>query len=118
MKRAIAAILTLTILITGCSSGPTLTDAQQLWCADNWWDANAAGESLELKGTFTVWYESRGVSFTDIEGVRQDDIDFFAGLPDTLDEDDKQLTLYDAQEAEWFKHPDGIRACIAAYDSR
>jgi hypothetical protein len=36
MKRLGAAILTLTVLATGCSSGPTLTDAQVIWCNDNW----------------------------------------------------------------------------------
>jgi hypothetical protein len=113
-----ATILTLTILTTGCSSGPTLTDAQLLWCTDHVSHVVGIGRRLELKDFQDVWFENRGATF-DAEGrYTESDKNKELAAEYNSSSESSFSDHWDATISEWFTHPDGIRSCIATYDSR
>ncbi len=101
--RQAATLTAATLLLVSCGSGPTLTDAQLLWCMDDQDPVVNAQEQLELKSYVEVWRD------------REDGIERATAISD---EAGNIFAWLDVAYAEWLEHPDGIRSCIAAYDSR
>jgi hypothetical protein len=108
--------LALIILATGCSSGPTLTDAQTIWCTDYVDDVTEVAERLSLTTWYYHYYESLGFTY-DSEGESEPTDENEALIAERLDNVSSDID-YDAVIQDWYEHPDGIRSCIAAYDSR
>ena len=118
MKLAVAAILTLGILAAGCHDVPTLTDAQLLWCDDDRSTVWSARLALGLKNEYQVWAESIGISL-DAEGaISEQDDDLFQKEWEAQEEELGISGFYGVVWEAYLEHPDGIRACIAAYDLR
>lgn len=118
----LAAVIAATACLAACSGGPTLSDTEELWCLDNQHYVHAAQEQLDLKSDTRIWLESRGVTY-DAKGN---------ALPsEQLDKADEEAEHYafnadpdifwewaDTMFSDWLDHPDGIRSCKAAYESR
>ena len=124
MKRTLAAAaIALTILTTGCSSGPTLTDAQLLWCLDNHTAVVHTQTRLGLMHYMTIAAENAGVVTINDGGAAQpsDELDAYNALVKALQDNPDPNVFWDwtaEKYDESLEHPDGIRACIAAYDFR
>ncbi|MGI9584443.1 MAG: hypothetical protein ACR2N7_02520 [Acidimicrobiia bacterium] len=119
MKQLAVSVLTIAILTSACGGGSTLTDAQVLWCNEEWSEVDEVAEASGLMTRFEVWYANRGVTFDDDGNPTS--IDKFNEVaesqPDFASEGEAG-PFYEAVDAEYLEHADGVSACTAAYDSR
>jgi hypothetical protein len=94
-------------VVTAACSIPVLSDADIVWCTDNYAAVLDAGEALDLSPFAQGWAESQGVEY-DADGAPIPSKEYDAFLELVL-----ELGI-----GLWLNTRDGVRSCEAALESR
>ncbi len=116
MRRLLLALITVALAATACGGGGDAQPAdERAWCLDNLDIVEDAADDLGLMDFVDAWYETEGDGIgPDGEPVPTDrNIEVSEDLHARNDADPDQLV--DDLWANYLDHPDGVKACAAAY---
>ena len=115
MKRASAGLVALVLIVGACGGDEGLTSEERGWCLNNTDAVDETSEDLGLFDFVDAYYETEGDGIgSDGEPKLTDrNIEVSEELSSRNSEDPE--ALFDDLFSRYLDHPDGQKACAAAY---